>query len=360
MRLGLIARADNSGLGNQTWEFHRHLQPDKTLVIDLSVIADSNDHCNKHAYLERFPGATVHQGLTPTPDVIEDFLEGLDVVFSAETFYTHDFLHRSNNRGIATVLQYNYEFLAHLSNPHLPSPTLFAAPSLWHYLTTRLDNKVHLPVPIATDRFSPNPTPPEVARTFLHPVGRPAIHDRNGTEDVLAALSCVRSPITMILRCQRPGYAESLLSNYEIPSCVTVEVDSSAPAEYWRSYEGVDAVILPRRYGGLCLPANESIGAHLPVLMPDIDPNNRWMPQDWLMPANVSSEFQAANPVQVYRVGPSTLALAIDRLATEPDFYQRSVKEAARLADLYSWNTLMPQYRATLDRAMARVQEKVS
>jgi hypothetical protein len=27
MRLGLIARADNSGLGMQTWEFYNHMKP---------------------------------------------------------------------------------------------------------------------------------------------------------------------------------------------------------------------------------------------------------------------------------------------------------------------------------------------
>ena len=356
MRLGLIARADNSGLGNQTWELYRHLHPDKTLVIDLSGIADSNDHCNKRVYLERFPDGIVHEGLTPTPDVIEEFLEGLDVVFSAETFYTYDLLHRANNRGIKTVLQYNYEFLAHLSNPDLPSPTLFVAPSLWQYLVTPLSNKKHLPVPIATDRFTPNPDPPEVARRFLHPVGRPAIYDRNGTEDLLAALPLVRSTITMVFRCQRPGYVESLLSRVDLPPNVTVEVDTSSPAEYWHVYDGIDAVILPRRYGGLSLPANESLGAHLPVMMPDIDPNNRWLPREWLYPARVISEFQAANPVTVHQVGPTTLSLVIDRLASDSIFYRGAVAEAARLANFYSWDSLLPQYHDMLARVMDQEQ----
>jgi glycosyltransferase involved in cell wall biosynthesis len=355
-RLGLIARADNSGLGTQTWEFHRHLKPDKTLVIDLSSIADSGDHCNKNVFLERFPGAMVHRGTCPSPDEIESFLDELDVVFTAETFYTYDFLHRANNRGIKTILQYNYEFLAHLNSRDLPSPTVFAAPSLWNYFDTRLPQKIHLPVPIATDRFAPNPTPPETAKVFLHPVGRPAIHDRNGTEDVIAALPLVRSEITMIFRCQRPGHVESLLAQHDILPNVTVVVDTSAPKEYWHSYQGIDAVILPRRYGGLCLPANESLGAHVPVLMPDIDPNNRWLPREWLVPTHRALEFDAFNRITVHHVPPSTLALAIDQFATDSEFYQRAVKEARRLAQVYSWDTLLPQYRSTIDKAMAGVQ----
>lgn len=349
MKLGLIARADNSGLGAQTWEFHRHMQPDKTLVINLSGIADADDHCNKHAYLERFPGAIVHNGLTPTPDVIEEFLDGLDVLFTAETFYSHDLLHRAHHHGVKTILQYNYEFL-HMTA--YPEPTLYAAPSLWRYFTTRLHNKIHLPVPIATDRFTPNPNPPATPRTFLHPVGRPAIHDRNGTEDLIEALPLVRSPITMIFRCQRPGYVQGLLAGREFPSHIDIRVDDSAPRDYWRSYQDIDAVILPRRYGGLCLPANEAIGMHIPVLMTDIDPNNRWLPSEWLIPAKQSGEFQAVNPVMVYRTPPTTLALYIDNLAVSPEAYAHALRQARRLAQVYSWEALLPQYQAAIQRVM--------
>ena len=38
MKLGLIARADNTGLGMQTWEFYRAMKPEKTLVVDISAM----------------------------------------------------------------------------------------------------------------------------------------------------------------------------------------------------------------------------------------------------------------------------------------------------------------------------------
>jgi glycosyltransferase involved in cell wall biosynthesis len=356
MRLGLIARSDNSGLGNQTWELHRHLNPDKTLVIDLSSIANADDHCNKTAYLERFPGAIVNSGMTPPPDVIEEFLDGIDVLFTAETFYCHDMLHRAIHREVKTILQYNYEFLPHASNSNLVGPTLFAAPSLWKYFTTRLENKVHLPVPIATDRFIPNPNPPDTAKVFLHPVGRPAIHDRNGTEDLIGALPLVRSEITMIFRCQRPGYVQGLLQGRDFPSNINIQVDDSAPPEYWRSYQGIDAVILPRRYGGLCLPANEALGQHIPVLMPNIDPNNRWLPEEWLVPCRQMSEFQAANPIMVHHTPPTTLALYIDTWAMSAEAYSRAVRQAKVLAKAYSWDTLKSQYHDTFAKVMAMEQ----
>ncbi|MGW8178315.1 MAG: hypothetical protein ACWGQW_06055 [bacterium] len=36
MRVGLIARADKTGLGIQTYEFYKQMNPDKVMVVDLS------------------------------------------------------------------------------------------------------------------------------------------------------------------------------------------------------------------------------------------------------------------------------------------------------------------------------------
>jgi glycosyltransferase involved in cell wall biosynthesis len=137
---------------------------------------------------------------------------------------------------------------------------------------------------------------------------------------------------------------------------VTVVVDASAPKEYWHNYQDVDAVVLPRRYGGLCLPANESLGAHVPVLMPDIDPNNRWLPREWLVPTHRALEFDACNRITVHHVPPSTLALAIDQFASESDFYQRAVKQAKQLAQIYSWDALLPQYHNVIQKVMEGIQ----
>ena len=100
MRLGLVARADNSGLGIQSWEFARHMNPDKVMVINLDFLANDAEHCNKRAFLDRYRGeVTVLNKVTPEPHEIEDFLDGLDLVFAPETFYTWDFVARANARG---------------------------------------------------------------------------------------------------------------------------------------------------------------------------------------------------------------------------------------------------------------------
>lgn len=348
MKLGLIARADNSGLGCQLWELARHMNPHKVLVIDLSQYANDAENCNKLARLDRFPGAMVHQGLTPGPDVVESFLRDLDVVFTAETFYTQDLVHRATYSNVKTILQYNYEFLAELSNPQLPHPTLFAAPSLWNYFKVPFTNKKVLPVPIATDRFTPRGHP-EVAKTFIHIVGRPAVHDRNGTLDLLASLKYVRSQIHLSLICQDAHYLRNTVAIGDVPPNVQLSLMSGDVENYWSNYAYGDVLILPRRFGGLSLTTNEAIGAGMPVIMTDIDPNTTWLPNAWLVRSSWKGSFTVATKIDYYSAQPMALAAKIDQFATDPEFYAGAQEEARGLANTYSWENLLDSYKTLFD-----------
>ena len=44
MRLGIIARSDNTGLGNQTRELVKMLNPDKILLIDSEHFNGNEQH----------------------------------------------------------------------------------------------------------------------------------------------------------------------------------------------------------------------------------------------------------------------------------------------------------------------------
>ena len=83
MRLGIIARSDNTGLGNQTIELVKMLNPDKILLINSQFFNNNKQHP------EWYKGYNVIQtvkGMPKTSEIIA-FLEGLDVVISCETFY---------------------------------------------------------------------------------------------------------------------------------------------------------------------------------------------------------------------------------------------------------------------------------
>jgi hypothetical protein len=335
MRLGLIARADNRGLGQQTWAVQRNLKPAKTMVVDC----DSAQPLDLH--LDRFPNAYIVRGL-PSAYEYQQFLDGLDAVYTAETGYGDLWTH-ANKAGVKTVLHANYEFL----DPR-DQPSVWAAPSPW-FLDRFPAGTQHLPVPIEIDRFPVTEKPLRASR-FLHVVGRPAIHDRNGTLDLLQALQHVTATITMTVTCQVPGYVGSLIhdNNIHTPDNVTLILDSVDRDFYWTAYQHQDALILPRRFGGLCLPANEAIGAGIPVIMPNIDPNNTWLCQAWLTESMLAGDFRAKQHIPFYRTNPELLAAKIDQLALDEDFYGHSVYMANNLRTALSWDKLAPQYLEVL------------
>lgn len=327
MRLGLIARAENTGLSVQTWEFAQHMHPAKTLLVDMS-----RDR-GRPFRPELYPGAVVSHGIPPAY-VLQEFLSDLDIVFSAETVYNNHLYALARQVGVKVVLQPNYEFLDRQAQPDL-----WAAPTRWHW-DDLPEPKTHLPVPIATERF-PDRSRPRRAMRFLHIAGRPAIHDRNGTEDLLAALQHVTARVEVTIRCQDADYVSKLL-RHTVPSNVQLGINCADTANYWDNYSG-DVLVMPRRFGGLCLPAQEAIGAGMPVIMPDISPN-QWLPADWRVPATHDGRFTARVPVDLYTVDHRALAAKIDQFATDPAFFAEACARTRQLAVEMSWDALKPEY----------------
>src|SRR5690606_1244806 len=85
VKLGVIARMEPRGLGNQTYEVCRHLDPERVLLIDVG----RDDRFEKHP--ERFDrwDVTVAPWIGARLDesTVRRWLSGLDVVYTAETPY---------------------------------------------------------------------------------------------------------------------------------------------------------------------------------------------------------------------------------------------------------------------------------
>jgi glycosyltransferase involved in cell wall biosynthesis len=335
VRLGLIARADARGLGIQTKAVYDNLRPVKTLVVDCPSA--------KPLPLRRdwYPDATWVHGL-PTAQDFRTWLQGLDVVYTAETAYSRDFWSEAERAGVKTVLHLNREFL----DLH-DRPTLWAAPSMWCYDQVP-DPKVFLPVPIETDRFTVN-TEPE-ARRFLHVIGRPAVSDRNGTADLLLALQYVTSRITVRIHCQDPGYVNGIVHDHNIrtPNNVTLVLESGDVPDNADLYRGHDVLVMPRRFGGLALPVNEALGSGMPVIMPNISPINLWLPDEWLTPASLKKTFMAKTRIEVFETYPQVLAAKLDHFAQDAGFFAKAQTRARELANELSWQTWKPRYEEVL------------
>lgn len=354
MRLGLIARACNTGLGNQTWAFAQHLHPHKVLVVDVCDLSPKNLTLR----LDRFPGARVTQGL-PSQEDCEWLLTDVDVVYSAETFYARGFVQMALDRGVATVLHVNPEFCDWLSEPGLPKPTLFACPSTWLYDQIP-EPKMLLPMPVDTNHYPPR-TCPETAHSFRHVIGHPAIHDRAGTSDLLMALRKVTADVDVTITCQSEDYArQHLYKPLQLPPNVTLTVDTTETENYWDIIGDADVLLAPRRFGGLYLTVNEGLGSGIPVIMTDISPNKDWLPPEWLVAADHMFDFMTRIRIGVYQAWPNSLARLIDRFATDADFYAQACEQARHLGHTISWKRLLPEYQSMLQKAVEAVKSPIS
>jgi len=339
MTLGIIARSDNTGLGNQTRELVKMLNPDKILLIDSEHFNGNEQHPE---WYKDYNVTTTTRGFPTKPEVIE-FLRGIDVVLSCETFYRQDFLHYTKRRGIKTILQYNFEFLLNMSVPEAELPNVLLAPSLWNIdqIEKMVDGRckvIHLPPPTDSSLFE-NVRQNNMSKDhnrLLHVGGKFAAKDRNGTDTVLQMLKYSKANYELVITTQK--FPEFNVNDSRIT------VDNSNPDNREELYNGFDAMLLPRRYAGLCLPMNEALISGLPVFMTDISPNNLILPKEWLIKSEHVNVFQAKSLIDVYDGNPEHLALIVDEYMNNKD--KREMKDSALQIGLnhFAKNNLKDKY----------------
>ena len=342
MRLGVVCRMDCGGLAWQSLALARMLQPDRVMLIDSRPFNGPS----VQQYPERFNGfEQLRVEGFPSDQECHEFLDGLTHVLTAETAYNHELIAEANRRGIKSYIQPNFEFCDWLIKPELPLPTKFLAPSSWNIEALRQcfgDRVVLLPPPTSPDDLA-RAREVNLGRTgrrrFLHIIGKPATGDRNGTMLLMHAMQRSRGDFELVVKCQE--HLQPLLKDRRITW------DISSPEEQWRLYEGFDLLIMPRRYGGLCLPLAESLTSGLPVLMPNVSPNNELLPADWLTPGEFQGGFTARVPIPYFNANIAVLAWKLDEWATMSDEQLDQHKaRALELSQQFDPEVLRPQYEA--------------
>ena len=308
MRLGIIARSDNTGLGNQTMELVKMLNPDKILLINSTPFNNNEQHP------EWYKGYNVLEtanGMPHTREILT-FLDGLDVVISCETFYHLELVDLAKQKGIKTILQYNYELFGHLAHPEWTLPDVLIAPSTWNLdviikkFGTR-SKVIHLPPPTDSSLFS---EAKEINlskdhKRILHIAGKKAAKDRNGTNSIFEMMRYYKGDYEIVIKSQ---------TNIDYASKdPRLKIEIGNPKNRQDMYKGFDAMVLPRRYAGLCLPMNEALMSGIPVFMTNISPNNAILPAEWLSESAMIDKFRGKSIVNVYDAYPRILAKTIDK-----------------------------------------------
>lgn len=264
MKIGVIARTEIArGLGIQTRNFAEHLPVAKTLIINMPTrdCAVDDSWCPDPTYANY--DARNH---TLDEQLVRRWLHGLDVVFAVETPYDWRIPHWCRHIGIRLVVQGNPEFVRHGQ----PGYEHYGDPIWWWPTSWRLDQLPAgqvVPVPMP-DRPNVAADPDDGPLRILHVIGKRAHADRNGTEILLRALTHVRARVEITMTT-----IDGDLPDVMRRDNVTVRKMLNPVEDRWSLYEGQHVLILPRRYGGLCLPALEASASGLAVAMPGISPN---------------------------------------------------------------------------------------
>lgn len=341
VRIGLVARGEDRGLGILSWEFFRHIEPDRTLLVDMGVLARG---FSVHA--SRYPGALcmAFDGTHFVDEsAVREWLRGLDVVYAAETFYDWRMIEWAAEAGVATVLHVMPEFYRHGLDPSLPRPDRFWTPTIWR-LDTLDPATIVVPVPVALDRFEPKVR--ERAVTFLHVAGHRAAADRAGTSTLLRSLRRVQSRVRIVMITQ-----DENLPMTSMRRNVTLERRVRSKVDYWQLYDVGDVLVAPRRYGGLSLVNNEAAASGMALILSDVPPNRETWPGRYVRAMSTGSIRTPAGELPTSGCDPDALAVVIDELASQPQLCADLSAASICWAHEHSWKTLAGEYLTQLDAA---------
>ena len=338
MRVGVVVRPNDRGLGIQTAEAARNLSAS---VLVIKVVGQSGRFPDR---VKRYPAAPVarcHPGWKLDEDVVRAWLETVDAVYSAETFYDDRFADWAREAGTVTAIHANPEFVPAGGGWAIGDPTLWWSATSWRqrFLPPKLEV---VPFPVATDRFAPV-QPHDGPCRWLHVVGKAAMGDRNGTEVLVRSNQA--SAGTVHDHDPHPGSGAPPDSEHQRAS--TVRVSTGGTPNYWDLYADADALVMPRRYGGLCLPVQEAMAAGLGVLMTDTSPNADTWPVA-TVPVSYGPQIRmpCGGGVPIANADPIQLAAVMDTFA-DP-MMRRSFQQLSRVwAESHSWEALTPNW---LDR----------
>ncbi len=327
MRLGLIVRTDAGGLAAQSKDFHDWLRPSSTLVVSLGPDARGSN------FVYAWNGQTSTRVRPRRPIVnkkdINNFLSNVDVVLTLETFYGREIQLEAQRRGIRTVRYVNPE----LFRPEQPTDKL-VIPTYWRQDLVR--GATVIPPGIRA------PEGKAVAReTFKkHPVvlclSAPAMKDRNGVLATIDAFKLVDKPCHLIFR-NVDARTEALIATADWKH--TSVIDNKIYKDRWAQYrDNADFVVLPRRYGGNCLPMFEAAACGLPIVSTELSPQSSWIARDLLCKLD-SAQWVAmvGGHVEVFSPSIESLANRISWLLEDDHRLKQASLENLALAKSHDW-----------------------
>lgn len=352
MKLGVVAYSSRTGLGYQSRDFCRNMNPDKILVIDLSSHNQievnhnwTNDHDAQIHVCQGYPQNVDYQWLT----------SDIDCVFVFESPLNYYLYQIAAERGVKVVAQYNYEFLDYFLHGDWLRPDLLAAPTRWGI--DRVKNLGVAPVellPVPIDRKELPFREIKQCKTFIHILGRPAAQDRNGTIAFLQAAKLLGNQYNYKIFYQRPFDERASELFYPVAQMMDqmrdeVEIIHDV-AHRQDLYKQGDVLVMPRKYGGLCLPVNEALSSGMPVIMTNISPNDDLLDRSWLVNATHVGHYPDRYWVPMFEANIGSLTERMRYFGENDDNVIQANKRADEIAQMYAWENMISEYNQVMEQ----------
>ena len=320
MRVGTISYATTQGLGVLAKSFF-----DAGVLTDILIV---EHHC-RPTHFDWFPGADSTLSKPMDLDKARAFIDGLDTLLVFETPFHWSLMEYAINKGVLTALMPMYECMPR----KLPvKPHRILCPS-------RLDLKyypegVYIPVPVE-EPFRQRTR----AEVFVHNSGNGGLWGRNGTVELIAAMTYVESPLKLVIRSQKPIKADRHDERIEF-------MLHEVPRE--DLYQTGDVFVFPEKFNGLSLPLQEAFASGMLVMATDRFPNDTYLPKEALIPVSQyeMGRIGGCQPFRSAVVNPRDIALMMDRWYGQDITLQSSIGQ--QYGETNSWAALKPRYMEAL------------
>jgi len=337
LRIGTVCYACDQGLAHLAKWFY-----DAGVITDVMVFR--HPHRRSPRLREWYPPDThelVRRPFTLNDKRVDEFLGKVDAVLFFETPFDWSFVDLCRRCGVKTVMMPMYEWWP----VNAPAKfDLFLCPSLLdldYFPADKGYNSVFLPVPADPSRWGARYT----ALNFVHNAGHVGSRNHKGTEEVMAALRYVRSPINMTIRCQDAhSMARLMLSVPEAAKDGRVRFEVGG-TPYDKLFSTGDVYVAPEKYNGLSLPLQEACQAGMLVMASNRFPANTWLPEEPLIPwsrqhlVRVGPQY---NEITESIITPQAVAQKID------EWYGKDILAFSNMgrewAKANSWEVLKPKY----------------
>lgn len=324
----VIARSDQGGLGYQTRDAVDMLRPQLVIEVVMGDAARGNEHPGM------FDGKADEVWRVNGPHITDDEWHaigkaGIDWVWTAETFYSSTACKVLRSHNVRTAVHANPELFVD------QGADLVAVPSSWQVATVEARHGERCY--IMPHHYPDVPATPRTHMRRLLALDSPAMLDRNGLLVAIEAFKLQGTVPEIIVHA--PGA--------NIESVDGVKHSAEHVEDMGSIYDEVDALLLPRRYGGLCLPHMEAAARGIVTIAPDTPPHDRWA-GTILGPESKSTAYRPmkGGNMPVHTFDPVDFAAAIMN-TSRTEFAHKSLEaisaaEAWRLDDArVAWDELL-------------------